>query len=460
MKKIFLFCAAFSFLPVNLIAQTITVTGQYGSTPVKGGEYIVMNNVWGSSTDKQDLSVDTSATYFSVTQSAANNTGASPASYPFIYKGCHFGGCTSKNNPLSMMINKIKTAPFVWSIGTAGVSGNWDCSYESWFDVDGTSHTQAAELMVWINYQGGIGPGGNQVATAQIGGHTWNVFFAPAATWGWNYIAYKITSPQDSVSLDLKDFMRDAASRGYLYTTWYLNNMEAGFEIWTDGTGLTTNSFSASVVGGAPDTNYAPVAFTLTSPTNSKNLSSMVIPFKWQPSIDPDDTDQSDMEYIFHLSGPSIDTTISNIYCDTLTFDGAKILQPLTTYTWYVQATDGIDTTASTTKYTFKTPVAAEVNDASQTPDKFSLRQNFPNPLNPSTTIQFDLKEGSTVILGIYDVLGQKVAEWNLGLMNAGRYSKSISLDNLASGVYYYRIDVTGNNGDKFSSTRKLVLMK
>jgi cellulose 1,4-beta-cellobiosidase len=455
MKRTLLFCAALSFLPMNLIAQTITVTGQYGSTPVMGGEYSVMNNVWGSTTDVQELSVDTSRTYFSVIQSEASNTGNSPASYPFIYKGCHFGACTSKDNPLPMRINQIKSAPFTWSISKEGVSGNLDCSYESWFDVAGTSYTHAAELMVWINYQGSIEPGGNQVATVQIGGHSWNVFFAPAATWNWNYIAYEITDPTDSVSLDLKDFIRDAASRGYLYTIWYLDNMEAGFEIWTDGTGLTTKSFSASVTGGAADTNYAPVPFALTSPANNKSLSSMIIPFEWQSSIDPDDTDQSDLEYIFHLSGPNIDTTIGNIYADTLTFEGTKCLQSLTTYTWYVQATDGIDTTASTTERMFKTPQATRVDNTPQTPLKFSLYQNYPNPFNPNTTISYDLAKLTHVTLVVYDVLGRAVATLVDENRDAGRYKAVFDANKFPSGVYFY-----GLEAGTYHDTKKFLLLK
>ncbi len=93
-------------------------------------------------------------------------------------------------------------------------------------------------------------------------------------------------------------------------------------------------------------------------------------------------------------------------------------------------------------------------------PKDYALYQNYPNPFNPSTTVQFDLKEGSTVILGVYNVVGQKVQEWNLGSMNAGRYYQNINMDKYASGVYYYRIDVTGNDGQKFNSIKKLVLMK
>jgi hypothetical protein len=93
-------------------------------------------------------------------------------------------------------------------------------------------------------------------------------------------------------------------------------------------------------------------------------------------------------------------------------------------------------------------------------PKNYALYQNYPNPFNPSTTIQFDLERASTVTLAIYNVLGQKVLEENYGTKNAGTYNEDINLDAFASGVYFYRINVTGNDGQKFSSTKKLVLIK
>ena len=93
-------------------------------------------------------------------------------------------------------------------------------------------------------------------------------------------------------------------------------------------------------------------------------------------------------------------------------------------------------------------------------PMNYALYQNYPNPFNPSTTIRFDLKQSSTVTLEIYNVLGQRVMEQNYGMMNVGRYNEVISTDRFASGVYYYHIDVVGNDGQQFVSVKKLVLMK
>ena len=93
-------------------------------------------------------------------------------------------------------------------------------------------------------------------------------------------------------------------------------------------------------------------------------------------------------------------------------------------------------------------------------PAKFSLSQNYPNPFNPTTTIRFGMKENSTVKLDIFNVLGQRVQEFDLGRMSAGSYSQSVDMLRYASGIYLYRIDAVASNGERFVSTKKMVLIK
>ncbi len=93
-------------------------------------------------------------------------------------------------------------------------------------------------------------------------------------------------------------------------------------------------------------------------------------------------------------------------------------------------------------------------------PKAYALYQNYPNPFNPSTTIRFDLKQESRVTLDMYNILGQRILEVNYGEMNAGRYNEIVNMDRFASGVYFCRIIAAGNDGQKFTSTKKLVLMK
>jgi hypothetical protein len=85
----------------------------------------------------------------------------------------------------------------------------------------------------------------------------------------------------------------------------------------------------------------------------------------------------------------------------------------------------------------------------------FELKQNYPNPFNPSTTIQFSVPTTSTVQLEVYNLLGQKVATLLNERMNAGTYSVPFNASNLASGLYFYRIQAGAN-----SASKRMMLIK
>ena len=88
-------------------------------------------------------------------------------------------------------------------------------------------------------------------------------------------------------------------------------------------------------------------------------------------------------------------------------------------------------------------------------PETYALRQNFPNPFNPSTEIQFDLPEDVTVSLVVYDVLGREVARLVQEELPAGTHRARFDAGNLPSGAYFYRIQA----GD-FHSTQRMTLLK
>jgi len=90
-----------------------------------------------------------------------------------------------------------------------------------------------------------------------------------------------------------------------------------------------------------------------------------------------------------------------------------------------------------------------------QIPTEFELAQNYPNPFNPSTTIQYGIKERSSVELILYDILGAQVTVLVNEEQDAGFYNVNFNAGRLASGVYLYRIQA----GD-FIQTKKMVLMK
>jgi hypothetical protein len=95
------------------------------------------------------------------------------------------------------------------------------------------------------------------------------------------------------------------------------------------------------------------------------------------------------------------------------------------------------------------------------TPDRFALLQNYPNPFNPSTTIRFALPVRSRVMLAIYNLLGQRVAELASGEMEPGYHAVRWNAGT-ASGVYFCRMEASpsGTPGGQFVQTMKLMVLK
>ncbi len=88
-------------------------------------------------------------------------------------------------------------------------------------------------------------------------------------------------------------------------------------------------------------------------------------------------------------------------------------------------------------------------------PEKFSLLQNFPNPFNPRTTLQYYLPQAGKISLKIYNLLGNPVATLTDGIQSAGSKSVEWDASDVPSGVYLCRLQA-----GSFTQTQKLVLMK
>jgi hypothetical protein len=95
-----------------------------------------------------------------------------------------------------------------------------------------------------------------------------------------------------------------------------------------------------------------------------------------------------------------------------------------------------------------------------EVPKVFSLEQNYPNPFNPATQVKFSLAVDSKVSLKIFNILGQEVITLLSGNMTAGFHKVTFNASNLPSGVYIYKLEANGVNGNNFTSAKKMVLTK
>ena len=85
----------------------------------------------------------------------------------------------------------------------------------------------------------------------------------------------------------------------------------------------------------------------------------------------------------------------------------------------------------------------------------FELYDNYPNPLNPSTTIRYSLPHSTNVALAVFNVLGQQVATLVKGIQEAGYHDVKFDGSNLATGVYLFRIQA-----GSFVKAKKLIVLR
>ena len=103
----------------------------------------------------------------------------------------------------------------------------------------------------------------------------------------------------------------------------------------------------------------------------------------------------------------------------------------------------------------------AQLSSARLVPRQYALFANFPNPFNPSTSIEYALPEAAEVALVIYDVLGQTVQTLVANqLQGAGYYhltwdGRDQAGHSVSSGMYFYRLAT-----QDFEQTRKMILLK
>ncbi|HMT12575.1 MAG TPA: T9SS type A sorting domain-containing protein, partial [Ignavibacteria bacterium] len=93
-------------------------------------------------------------------------------------------------------------------------------------------------------------------------------------------------------------------------------------------------------------------------------------------------------------------------------------------------------------------------------PVNFEMSQNYPNPSNPVSKIDYQLPFDAKVSIRVYDLTGQEVSVLVNGNIAAGFHTTEFRGSDLASGVYIYRIDAISTTGEKFAKTMKMVLVK
>jgi hypothetical protein len=174
----------------------------------------------------------------------------------------------------------------------------------------------------------------------------------------------------------------------------------------------------------------------------------------WDPNAESD----LDCYRIYRGSTEDFVPALSNLLAatpDTTTFDGG--------WRWssgYYYKVAAVDIHGNESVYALLRPDNITGVDGAGTPRASFLAQNFPNPFNPTTGIEFALSTRAAVTLRIYDAGGRLVRTLVDRTMPAGKYmrmwdGRTSSGAEAASGIYFYRLDA-----GTFTATRKMVLLR
>jgi hypothetical protein len=211
----------------------------------QGAHFVVKNDNYGGQTEC--LAVRGDSPNFTVTQSQLPTWHAKPKAYPFILRGCSWGTCSAPDSGLPKRVSALRHPVATWYT-TQVPRGEWDAAFDIWFGTHPMTTGQAdgAEIMIWLNARRITVPPRTEIV--RIGHVRFYLLHWRACHGGtcWNYIQFRRVWPVQRVRhLHLLPFIHRAERRAWIRPVWWLENIEAGFELWQGGTGLATDWFWA-----------------------------------------------------------------------------------------------------------------------------------------------------------------------------------------------------------------------
>ncbi len=270
-------------------------------------------------------------------------------------------GQLHQSNPFPIEENNIASASTSVSI-TQPSGYNNDAAYDIWFNQTSTTSGQpnGTEIMIWINHQGSIQPFGSETSTETIDGTTWEVWTGRESSW--NIVSYVRETPVTSVSnLNLLPFFSDAVSRGSLEPSWWLIDVEYGFEIWTGGQGLAVSGYSVSAAAGSGGGSTSCAAVP-SAPSGVKGTpaSSSVINVSWTADTAPANCTISSYN-VFRSTTSGFTPSSSNQIASGVTSTSYSDtgLKASTTYYYVVEAVDADGTSTASAQAAAETSAAS-----------------------------------------------------------------------------------------------------
>lgn len=234
--------------------STVDTDWGYARSTVTGDKktYMFGANWWGAY-NNQVIAID--GLGFRISGSALGRNGDAPEGFPTMFIGKYQGRATECSD-LPMRVSDIQQIPTVFQSNVTNV-GNSDlnATYDVWFtsssatlpDTQDNPGSGGAYLMVWMHKPSNRQPVGSQSGTANLAGHTWDVWYGQ----GYNapVVSYVSSSPINGLTFDLNEFIQNAVQNGRgVNGNQYLSVVFGGFEVWSGGDGLELSQFCVDVM--------------------------------------------------------------------------------------------------------------------------------------------------------------------------------------------------------------------
>jgi hypothetical protein len=191
-----------------------------------------------------------------------------------------------------------------------------------------------------------------------------------------------------------------------------------------------------------------PFAPTLVSPSDGAIIQSDTVNFAWQQGGDPVDYFWLEIAANSQMTSPMIDSSLTETTTTTSGFVNNQ------DYWWRMKARNDGGWGPFSEMYHFSISTTG-IEEAQLNASKFTLSQNFPNPFNSSTTIQYTLPKKCYIKLRILNLSGQEISTLAEGERSEGEHTIQWNANSLANGIYLYQLQAS-----KLIETRKLLLIK
>lgn len=230
---------------------------------------------------------------------------------------------------------------------------------------------------------------------------------------------------------------------------------------------IAQNNFAAVKSRYANPANIPPMPWIDSIPPGTPNnlrvtkIDDKTYRLDWDKSSAGIDGDTAKYYNIYRSTSAILNTNdASNLYNITTNADNSYTLSfsaiPDKNYYYAVSALDAKNVESGLTNV--NSILVTNIADL-KSPSLYKLEQNYPNPFNPATTIAYNIGSKGLVMLKVYNILGQEIRTLVNEVKEAGRYVTNFDANNLPTGMYFYRIQVT-TDGKLFTDYKKMLLTK